>query len=179
MYQLYRFPHASFPANAPIRTEYNGLTAKVEESANHGNASTTDIEAATHKIMFCFMLHISQKLFSNLPESEDACLVRLRLLRDIRSHSLNPKMYHKFVSADCILYLILYIRIGIPLDQNALNTLTVSLYADAIFVTPHLFFHTTHKLFFFFPLFALSSAGFPPVPRCPPCSETKYTVLGI
>jgi hypothetical protein len=58
----------SFPANAPISTEYNGLTAKnkrkhtaIPESpftkvtASHGNASITTAEAAIHKIVFFFI----------------------------------------------------------------------------------------------------------------------------
>ena len=58
----------SFPANAPIITEYNGLTAKnrrkhtaipaspfTNVTASHGNANMTTTEAASHKIMFFFI----------------------------------------------------------------------------------------------------------------------------
>ena len=59
----------SFPANAPIITEYNGLTAKnrrkhtaipaspfTKVTASHGNASITTAEAASHKIMLFFII---------------------------------------------------------------------------------------------------------------------------
>ncbi len=46
--------------------------------------------------------------FPNLPGHQGClpCLVRLRLIDGMHPHSLNPKMYHKFVPADCILYFI-------------------------------------------------------------------------
>ena len=59
----------SFPANAPIITEYSGLTAKnkskhtaipaspvTKVTASHGNASMTAIETAAHKMQFFFIL---------------------------------------------------------------------------------------------------------------------------
>lgn len=59
----------SFPANVPIITEYNGLTAKhrsrqtaipaspfIKVTASHGSSSITTVEVTTHKIKSFFIM---------------------------------------------------------------------------------------------------------------------------
>ena len=61
-----------------------------------------------HDGFLLFLLYSFQSPLSVLPENRGCppCLVGLWLIDGMHPHSLNPKMYHKFVPADCILYFI-------------------------------------------------------------------------
>ena len=66
------------------------------------------LQCFSHDGFLPFPLYPFQSPLSVLPKNRGClpCLVRLWLIDGMHPHSLNPKMYHKFVPADCILYFI-------------------------------------------------------------------------